>query len=382
MNAGERWSRRAVIGLALFPIVSLGKCFTHVPESAARHPALVHLVVVTTPVWPADADLSLPGFAELVRRGARLEQSYAPSASRAGATASLWTGRYPADHGVVTNRLALPPDTWTLARAARSAGARTAAYLAEPFVSVTGIAGFEDVHESPDLDARELAERARVFAAGDVEETSLLWLHLADPGPRGAALDELLTALLAEPDDPLRASARMLLVTAFASEPGDAPGLRLDDARARVPLHAVLPSGMSVGVRGRGAASLTGVPGLVCELLRFRPPTDGEPPLQADGRALWADLDGAGVYDLVLLEGEHGPILRLGRTRVAPRADKSLLAEYARDPARDDAFDPAPRDLAVQMKAQYRVLLERLGPPARPPLSAALDARWSGDSGW
>jgi hypothetical protein len=149
-----------------------------------------------------------------------------------------------------------------------------------------------------------------------------------------------------------------------------------------VPLFAVLPSGLSRGSRGAGAASLVGVPGAACEVMRLPPPPPGAHPLQDDGRRLLADLDGAGVYPPVVLEGEHGDVLRLGRTRVAPRADGSLATESTADPTRDDAFEPAPRDLAATMEEQYRVVRRSLATGAPTPVEAAAPEPWSGRDGW
>lgn len=379
----DRAVRAAIALLALLPLAVLApRVLVGAGEVAPeRGPRLVRALVVTVGAWPAALDGEAldaaegAGLAELALRGARVERCFAPSRSRAGSAASLWTGRYPLAHGVRSNRLGLEEGAWTVAVAAAGRGVATAAFLEEPFVGTTGVGGFAEVVEEPELGPGGLAARARGFLAEHADAALLVWLHLADAGPRGERLDALLAALFAAPASALEREASLVLVAGLTAGGGEGR-----DPRA--PLCALLPSGLSVGQRGRGAASLVGVAGALCELWDLPGPGVGDAPLDDEGGELWAGLNGASPWPPVLVEGERGPVLRVGRTRVALGEDGALVAEYAADPARDETLAPAPAELAGTMVEQYRAACRAVAARARPARDVRAPAPFAGRNDW
>ncbi|MCZ6596187.1 MAG: hypothetical protein O7B99_00955, partial [Planctomycetota bacterium] len=213
-------------------------------EPLSPAPSWTHLIVVSASRWDAPLNaLDQPAvgalaIAALDRRASRIDRMYAPSPSSAACAASLWTGRWPGNHGVLENDRALVAGTWTVAAGAREAGAATAAFLQEPFVSATGIAGFDEVRESPDLLPGEMTRYAAGFLADHTGERVVLWLHLHDAGAGGQAVAEVLAGLFTalEPDG--RRFESIVLVCAFGS--GDA----VDPA---APFWLALPGALFAG---------------------------------------------------------------------------------------------------------------------------------------
>jgi arylsulfatase A-like enzyme len=76
-----------------------------------------------------------PNFAALAARGTVFADVLAPAPWTLPTVVSLFTGRDPTRHGVVTGQEMLPPDVETLATRFRAAGHRTAAFSTNPYVS-------------------------------------------------------------------------------------------------------------------------------------------------------------------------------------------------------------------------------------------------------
>jgi hypothetical protein len=380
----ETLARFAVLALVLaFPVVYVPRVVLGAHPAPIDLPARwASLIVVTTSAWP-NAERDDPVFEEMRRRAAHVGQVYAPSLSAAGAAASLWTGRFPASHGVRSNRLALAPGTWTLAESERASGARTAAFLQEPFASVTGIEGFETVVEDPDLTPLEMAAAAASFLDEHVvdgeDERVCLWLHLAHgvPGADGSGLASLVDALRAHLEGSPRRFTSFLVVTGFGRTTAVHP-----DGRARVPLYAELSAGRAAGLEGRGAINLTDVAGAACEVLGLPLPGADEPPLQSRAQAFWANINGGGGFEWQFLESAHGDVLRFGKTRVGPGPDGALVAETTDTPAFDAAFAPAPEPLAPRLFEQYRALHAAISADGTAPVPAEAPPPWSGWMGW
>ena len=96
--------------------------------------------------------IATPGIDRLAREGARFASFYVPVPICSPSRASLLTGQYPSDHGVVWNglvtdpvptRTTLPPESVTLAEVLREAGYRTA------LVGKWGLIDREDVSSWP-----------------------------------------------------------------------------------------------------------------------------------------------------------------------------------------------------------------------------------------
>jgi hypothetical protein len=341
LSAGERRARLLLVLLCVLapvlylPRVLLGRT---TPMPARIPPAWTHLVVVTVGAWAEvptsdDAAPDVPGaLGAFRRRASRIASVVAPSAARASSAASLWTGRYPRGHGVLSNALALPPGAWTLARAARSVDTRTAAFLQEPFVSATAIGGFDEVVEDAALDARALAERAADFLARTRGERALVWIHLADAGPRGiavAAVLERLERALAETDRGPESALALALLSRDGGPPE--PGLPAEASLARwtAPLWVALPGALSVGRRSDARLSLVDLGATLTLLLGLEVPADA----RQDGRGplLWNTLRGGAGDPGVWIQGEHD-VWACGNRRVLldPAADAPQA--YARDP--------------------------------------------------
>jgi len=360
--------------IAVFPLAYLPRLLfgdARLPEPPS--PRWAHVVVVTASRWPARGELDDPRLAELGRRASYADQVYAPCASRAGSAASLWTGRWPSNHGVLADDLALPPDAWTLAEAARRSGARTAAFLAEPFASATGVGGFERVVEDAAYDPRGLARDARAFLARHAGERTLVWLHLRDAGAGGRDAGELIGAL----HDASAASGRWIdtltVATGFArAEDGGA-----EDARLRVPLWVELPSRLYAGRRSTGAASLVDLAGLACDLLALPlpDPARGDAALQSRARHLGTTVKGGGGFEWLLLESADRRTLRFGKTRVEahgrpPAGDDAFVTRELEDPTRDDGFREVTGELRLRMIHTWRQVAELVQEGATAPVPA------------
>jgi len=238
------------------------------PEPLDRRPSWVQLVVVTCDRLPAELGDVGPGLATLERRAARAALRAPVPTAAAAAAVSLWTGRRDALSDLAPGG----PEPWSLAAAARRTGAASAAFLQSPLVSASGLGGFDRVVEDSALEPGHLLSLADEHLARHSGRRSVLWLHLADPGPRAERLDELLAGLHRVLEARGHRWDALVLVTALTA-----------DAGARLPLWAELPSALYAGRRGRGTAELTDVAGVLLQLLRLPAPdvTRGEAPIES-----------------------------------------------------------------------------------------------------
>ena len=373
----ERAARGILLALAaLAPVVlalrSLGPR-TELPREPA--PAWTHLVVITASSFEEQADPApapeLEQLALFEQRATSVQRTFSPSLVPAAAAASLWTGRWPASHGVLAPDLALAPGAWTLASAARAEGARTAAFLAEPFVEATRIGGFETAVERAAAEPAELLALAKAFLAGHSGERVLVWVHMARAGRAelGAALAELGAALAADG----RAPDTATLVTAFAA--GGARG----EARWLVPLWIELPSGLFAGRRGRGEASLVD---LALPLARHVLDVDlpnarrGERALQSRERIADALSGGTLRGPQWLHEGERLRWIS-GPLRVSSALDGGPPQSAVRAGSDAELEEPA---RAAALLEHARALAELGAPSSAEP--SAVPPAWQAAPGW
>ena len=335
-------------------------------EPLAQRPTWAHLVVLTTARSdPASAD-EYTARRELDESSVFVAGTHSPSLSTAAAAASLWTGRWPIHHGVVGNRRALAGGTWTLASAGRGAGAKTAAFLGEPFVAATGIEGFDRVEADAGFDVRELSERARRW----LEETPgrfALWLHL---GPEAGGTDALIE-LAHEIDEVLASDGRLLdtvrVVTALGSTDATT-----DEARFVVPLWFSMPARLWAGRAGVGTINLVDLAEPLRNLLAWPAPAPGHPELQSR-ESVAAILRGASAspQHLLLADDRTHYLDPAGRLTVAGRAPRSL---------EDRAFETDPDDARELIGTRYGRFVERLATgatEARPAPPVSGFAGWS-----
>jgi arylsulfatase A-like enzyme len=131
-----------------------------------------------------------PNLERLARGGVVFDRAVAQSSWTRPATASILTGRYPADHGAVTLRDRLRPGTPTMAELFREAGFASAAFVtnvnvADRFGFGRGFDTFEYLAEDLDAprvhaSADDLHARALGWLATHGERPFLLYLHATD----------------------------------------------------------------------------------------------------------------------------------------------------------------------------------------------------------
>jgi arylsulfatase len=114
-----------------------------------------------------------PSLDALAAESTLYERAYSPLPMTRPAHFSMFTSRYPREHGVLNNKLSLPDEEETLAEVFREAGYRTAAFVAVALLSRRSGAGqgFE-VLEPP-------ARRQR--RADGVVDDALAWLRKIEP---------------------------------------------------------------------------------------------------------------------------------------------------------------------------------------------------------
>jgi arylsulfatase A-like enzyme len=151
------------------------------------------VVLVTLDTLRADrlgaygaTDVSTPAFDALAAEGVLFEHAAAPMPLTVPSHASMLTGKYPREHGVLNHGMALPDGEVTVAETLRDRGYRTAAFVAVSLLAPeVGLGqGFETFSGPPGI--RRRAERVVPEALAWVEgvpadQPLLLWVHLFDP---------------------------------------------------------------------------------------------------------------------------------------------------------------------------------------------------------
>jgi arylsulfatase A-like enzyme len=165
-------------GVARWGLVGLVACLAACgaePEPVDERPHVLIVVLDTTradllSAYGHEARTS-PALDVLAREGALYTRAYSTDFWTLPAHASLFTGRYPSEHGATSETNHFPGRVPTLASTLRAAGYRTAAFVANPWLSVeNGFArGFERFEEAwrgkkPDgMHDRDGVEEARRF---------------------------------------------------------------------------------------------------------------------------------------------------------------------------------------------------------------------------
>jgi arylsulfatase A-like enzyme len=160
-------------------------------ESVPQRP---DILLITVDTLRADAiepygaaDTETPNMARLADEGVLYEAATTPMPLTRPAHASILTGLYPDQHGVVTNHKIMPEEVVTLAEMLRDTGYQTAGFTGIRFLSNrSGLGqGFDDFDgpkkgEKPR--AKEVFERAGSWLGNaDPETPILLWVHVYDP---------------------------------------------------------------------------------------------------------------------------------------------------------------------------------------------------------
>jgi arylsulfatase A-like enzyme len=193
--------------LGVLGLVSLGGC------GGEPGPSIVLITVDTLradalePYRAGAATAITPRISQLARDSTLFERAAAPMGLTRPSHFSIFTGRYPREHGVVNNQISLPDSEQTIAELLQAEGYRTGAFVA---VNLLGkgsgaLQGFEH-SAAPETQlewpAVEVVARATQWLDTlPTDAPFFLWLHLFDPhqpyDPPGAFRKNLDPALAA-----------------------------------------------------------------------------------------------------------------------------------------------------------------------------------------
>ncbi|MBW2390894.1 MAG: sulfatase [Deltaproteobacteria bacterium] len=184
--------KRARRGLAarcsILWIVSLLGCSSEPPLS---------VVLITVDTLRADAldpyrpdqagGERTPRISQLAAGSTLFERASAPMSLTRPSHFSIFTGRYPREHGVLNNQIALPDEESTLAEILRDRGYHTGAFVGVNLLGVGSgaLQGF-DFHAAPQSQLewpapRVVAQASEWLDGLPVEAPFFLWVHLFDP---------------------------------------------------------------------------------------------------------------------------------------------------------------------------------------------------------
>jgi arylsulfatase A-like enzyme len=187
----HRTTRRSLFTSAVIAVIAgvLPACFQ---EAKTQHPADVLLITIDT--LRADAlgaygatDTLTPNIDHLAEKGVVYEAATTPMPLTQPAHASILSGLYPDQHGVLTNHQVLPDTVVTLAEMLRDAGYQTGGFTGVRFLNrKAGLAQGFDAFNGPVKKraprAKEVIDRAIAWLRGaDPEAPLLLWVHAYDP---------------------------------------------------------------------------------------------------------------------------------------------------------------------------------------------------------
>ena len=133
----------------------------------------------------ADSSAVTPALAELSARGSWFAHAYASAPMTLPSHVSMWSGLYPAEHGVHENARFLDPQRPLIQEHLDAAGFETAAFVsARPLDRSFGLArGFhhyDDDFEGPERSAEATTDRAIEWLDGASGDSALIWVHYFD----------------------------------------------------------------------------------------------------------------------------------------------------------------------------------------------------------
>ena len=180
------WPRR-------FAVATLA-CLLSAGSAAAAPPATPpNVVLITVDTLRADrlgaygSRLHTPRIDRLAAEGCVFEQAVSPMPVTRPSHFSMFTARYPREHGVVHNDVALPPTIPTVTEAFDAAGYETAGFTAVALLDRgSGAARGFDAFSSPTgthgEDAEAVIPRVVAWLRGRTAKAPFfLWVHLFDP---------------------------------------------------------------------------------------------------------------------------------------------------------------------------------------------------------
>jgi len=154
-----------------------------------------NILLVTVDTLRADvlgaygaSDARTPRIDQLAREGTLYERAITPMPLTRPAHFSIFTSRYPREHGVVNNALSLPEDATTLAERLREHGYRTGAFVGVHLLSTEagaaqGFDAFGEVDAKTKYRSGDLVvdEALSWLAEQSSNAPIFLWVHLFDP---------------------------------------------------------------------------------------------------------------------------------------------------------------------------------------------------------
>jgi arylsulfatase A-like enzyme len=132
-------------------------------------------------------DTETPNIARLAEHGVVYDAATTPIPLTRPAHASILTGLYPDQHGVLTNHQILPKEPVSITQILEQAGYQTAGFTGVRFLNQrSGLArGFDTFHAPKTGDSirgKDVVDRARTWLEGsDPKSPLFLWVHLYDP---------------------------------------------------------------------------------------------------------------------------------------------------------------------------------------------------------
>lgn len=180
--------RRIAVFLLLAATVVVGASFL-----GSRTPAQPNVLILTVDTLRADhlgcygaTRVATPHIDRIAREGALFDNAACPMPMTRPSLSTVHTSRYPREHGVVNNAVALPSDAVTLAEVLAQAGYATAGFTSVRLLDAeSGLAqGFSTFFapEAHQIDAGEIVPRALDWlGARDPARPFFVWLHLFDP---------------------------------------------------------------------------------------------------------------------------------------------------------------------------------------------------------
>ena len=180
---------RTILICSILLFLACGKPESAVQPAPAAAGPKPYILLVTLDTTRADAmGEATPSFTALAERGLQFTSAYATVPQTLPSHASMFTGLYPAGHGVRENARFLDARHPVIAEKLKAAGYRTAAFVSAFAVAKRfGIArGFEVYDEDFGADAAErtadvTTERALQYLASASSEPLFLWVHYYDP---------------------------------------------------------------------------------------------------------------------------------------------------------------------------------------------------------
>ncbi len=160
----------------------------------APQPDPVDVLIITIDTLRADSlepygaiDTLTPNIARFANQGVVYESATTPITVTRPSHASMFTGRYPDQHGVLHNGYVLPDEEQTLAESLKSQGYQTAGFVG---VRLLGLpSGMGQGFDEFDAPVERVQRRAKMVVdpaiewleSADPEAPVLMWVHVYDP---------------------------------------------------------------------------------------------------------------------------------------------------------------------------------------------------------